>query len=223
MPGALANFLASTLHRLGVLRRVWVLGARVDLQFRDHLACQLVLWQHAANRVEDQVFWLTILAIAIAFQTQSGIAGVPGVVTNVHFSSGHCDFFGIGDDYKVAAISVRGVLGAMLAHQNDGDVTRQSSEHLVAGVDNMPALFDLARLGHVGTLHGHGNDSAVNVRYTVIARSATNGLTTRVGGQLFPDRHGLRHCDRIREASSSDGFRFLLADAAFDDSPDGRF
>lgn len=133
-----------------------MLGAGVDFQLFQHLASQLVLRQHPANRVVDQIFWLAFLAIAIAFQAKPWVAGVPGVVTNVHLAAGHRDFVSIGDNHEVAAINVRGVLGAVFAHQDDSDVACQSSEHLVTGVDNMPALFDLARFGHVGTLHGHG-------------------------------------------------------------------
>lgn len=140
------------------LCRVRVLGARVDLQFFDHLVRQFVLGQHAANGVVDQIFGFSLQTVAVAFQTQTRVAGVPRVVADVHFAARHRDLFGVGDDDKVAAIDVRRVLRAMLAHQNDRDVAGQTAQNFIRRVDDVPLLFDLARFGNKTGLSDHGND-----------------------------------------------------------------
>ncbi len=131
-------------RHLGRVRMIWT---RVNLQLLDDLISQLVLWQHAANRMVDQIFRLPLESVAVAFQTQARVAGVPGVVANVHFPARHRDLRGIGDDDEVATINVRGVLGTVLAHQNDGDVAGQPAQDFIGRVDDVPLLFDLAGLG----------------------------------------------------------------------------
>jgi len=121
--------------------------ARVDLQLLEHLAGQFVLWQHATHGVVDQVFGLSLLAIAIAFQTQAGITGVPRVMADVHFASRHRDLFGIHDDNKITTIDVRCVLRTVLAHQNDSDIACESTENFIACVNDEPLFFDLVRFG----------------------------------------------------------------------------
>lgn len=118
----LADFLADSRQRFRVLGGVRMIRPRVDLQLLDHLICQLVLGQHPANGMVNQIFWLSLLAITIAFKLQAWVPGVPRVVASVHFLAGHRDFFRVGDDDEIATINVRSVLRAVLAHQNDGDV-----------------------------------------------------------------------------------------------------
>ncbi len=122
-----------------------MIGARVDFQSFEHFAGQFVFWQHASNGVIDQVFGFSLLAIAVAFQPQSGVSGVPSVVPGVHFSSCHADFFRVHDHNKIATIDVRCVLRAMLTHQNNSDIACESTENFIAGINDEPLLFDLAR------------------------------------------------------------------------------
>ncbi len=152
------DFFAFPLQLLRLLGGVWMIGARVDLQFLNHLIGEFVLGQHATNRVIDQILWFAFLAIAIAFQPQPGVAGVPGVVPVIHLLARHADFFGVDDDHEITAIDVGCVLRAMLAHQDHGDVACQTAKDLVAGIDDVPLLFNLAWLGHEAWLSHHGID-----------------------------------------------------------------
>ena len=120
---ALVDLFAGSLQFAGLLGRVRMIWTGIELQLFQHRVSQLVLWQHATNRVIQQIFRLAVLAIRVAFQSQSGVPGVPGVVPHVHFSARHRDLVDVGDDHEVAAINMRRVLWPMLAHQNDGDVT----------------------------------------------------------------------------------------------------
>ena len=153
-----ADLLAGALQRLRLLRRVRVIGPGIDLQLLDHLVRQLILRQHSADRVIDQIFRFSLFAVAVAFESQPGIAGVPGVMAVIHLFARHRHLFGVDHDHKITAIDMRSVLWTVFAHQHHGDVTGQSAEHFVARVDDMPLLFDLARLGHEGWLSDHSTD-----------------------------------------------------------------
>ena len=132
-----------------------VIGTGVDLQLFEHVPSQFILWQHATDGVVDQVFGLAGLAVAIAFQPQTGVPGIPGVVPDVHFLARHGDLFGVQHDHEVATIDVRRVLGPVLAHQDDRDVAGQTPQDFVVSVDDKPIFFDFARLGDVSSLSNH--------------------------------------------------------------------
>jgi hypothetical protein len=63
---------------------------------------------------------------------------------------------GVHDDDIVAAIDVRGVVGAMLAAQAQRDEARQAADNDTLGVDDDPLLFDVRRLQRDGGLGIHG-------------------------------------------------------------------
>ena len=150
-----SDFLASSLQRLWILSDVRMLWTRVNLQLLHHVTSKLVLWHHASDRMEDQVFGLASQTIAVAFKTQTGITGVPGEVTNVHLLAGHRDFIRVDDDDEIAAINVGGVLRAMLAHQNHRNIAGQSTKNFVLSVDDQPLFFDFASFGDVRSLSNH--------------------------------------------------------------------
>ena len=133
-----------------------MIRTRVDLEFLDHLVCQFVLRQHPTDRVIDQIFRFSLFTIAIALKAKPWISGVLSVVAIIHLLAGHADFLRVHDDHKVTAINVRSVRRTMLAHQDDSDITCQSTEDLVGGVDDIPLLLDLAFLGHGCWLGHHG-------------------------------------------------------------------
>ena len=65
-------------------------------------------------------------------------------------AAGDAQLRSIDDDDVVAGVDVRGVLRLMLAAQARGDLHGEPPEHLVLGVDHVPALLDFARLGGIG-------------------------------------------------------------------------
>ena len=140
------------------MSRVRVIRPRVDLELLDHLISQLVFWQHPTHRVVDQILWLSLFSVAVALEAKPWISGVPSVVAIIHLLAGHPDFFCVHDDHEVTAIDMWRVRRTMLAHQDDSNITCQSTEDLVRGVDDIPLLLDLAFLGHGCWLGHHGID-----------------------------------------------------------------
>jgi len=155
------DLLANSLQFLRHLSDVGVLGTGINLQLVHHMTCQFVLWHHPTDGVENQVFGLACLTVGIAFQTQAGVAGVPGVVANVHFATRHADLFGVDDDDIIAAIDVRRVFRTVLAHQDHRDVAGQSAQNLIGGIDDKPVFFKFAGLGDVSSLSNHCLKTAV--------------------------------------------------------------
>ncbi len=135
-----------------------MLWTRVDLQFLDHLIRQLVLREHSADGVIDQIFGLSVATIGVAFESQTGVAGVPRVVPSIHFSARHRDFLSVDDDHEITTVGVGSVLRTVLTHQDDRDITGQSTQYFVGSVNDEPLLFDLARLGDECWLSNHGYD-----------------------------------------------------------------
>ena len=190
---------------------MWMIGARIDLQFLNHLIGKFVFGQHATNCVVDQILWFTLLAIAIAFQPKPRVPGVPGVVTVIHLPARHANFLGIDDDHEITAINMRCVLRAVLAHQDHCNIACQTAEDLVARVDDVPLLFNLAWLGHEAWLSHHGIDlwfvgfeiNKIGPRRTVGNREIYRGLLLRARPfEVNPRENGL--ISRFQSAAEGD-------------------
>ena len=85
------------------------------------------------------------------------IAWVAAVATKrlvIEFVAGHHDLRRIEDDDEVTTQDVRGVLGAMLAHENRGDLRGEATKDLALGIKEMPTGFDFTWFRVVG-LAGH--------------------------------------------------------------------
>ena len=80
---------------------------------------------------------------------KAGVVAVPVVVHGFHFPAGEFDILGVSDDHEVTGIDMRGVDRLVFAHQHDRDLGSQSTEHSVRGIDMIPLLGHLARLGYV--------------------------------------------------------------------------
>ena len=132
-----------------------MLGTRVNLQLLHHVSRELILWHHAADSMEDQVFGLASQSIAVAFETQARVTGVPSEVTNVHLLAGHRDLVSVDDDDEITTIDVWGVFRAVFAHQNHGDIAGQSTQNFVLSVDDQPLFLDFADFRDVGSLSNH--------------------------------------------------------------------
>ena len=63
--------------------------------------------------------------------------------------AGQFDFFGVDDDYIVAAVQVRDEIRLVLAAQNLGDFGGKSAQYDTAGINDIPFSFDVRWLGCV--------------------------------------------------------------------------
>jgi hypothetical protein len=75
------------------------------------------------------------------------VAGVPVGDLVVPLRPGQGDLAGVDDDDEVADVHVRGVLGLVLAAEQDRGLAGESAEHHIGGVDDVPGPGDLAGLG----------------------------------------------------------------------------
>ena len=75
---------------------------------------------------------------------------MPVVELLVELLAGDRDLLGVDDDHEVAGVHVRRVLRLALAAQRVRDARGETPERLAFGVDEIPALLDLAGLGIPG-------------------------------------------------------------------------
>ena len=91
---------------------------------------------------------IAIAKRAVAFQFHpAGVTAVAALHTLFGFATGERDLGGVGDDDIVAAVNVRCVLRAMLAHEDGGHLRGESAENLVLCVDMSPAGLDITGFG----------------------------------------------------------------------------
>jgi len=160
-----------------------MLRTSVNLQLCQHVASQFVLRHHPSDRMVDEILRLAGLAIGITLQSQPGVASVPSEVPDIHLPTGHPHLFGVDHHYVIAAIDMWGVFRTMLAHQHHRDVARQSSQHLVRSVDDIPILCDFAGLGDVSLLGNHSYERCL-------------GLSCSGAFRLAASNSGAKHQDR---------------------------
>lgn len=120
-----------------------------DFQVRQHLGSQLVLGQHAANGVFNDVFRMRRQAMFRLFRTLTGVTRKPSVFLLLPLFAGEFHLFAIEQHHTVARKDVRGVVRAMLAHQDHGEFTGESSDHLVGGVYDPPLVYNFARFVNI--------------------------------------------------------------------------
>jgi hypothetical protein len=83
-----------------------------------------------------------------SFRLEALVTGVPAVEFLLPLLAGELHLVGVDDDDEVAGVDMRGVGGAMLAHEDHGDLARQPPDPLVGRVDQPPALLDFTLLRH---------------------------------------------------------------------------
>ncbi len=133
-----------------------MLAATVDLELLDHGSSHSCLGKHASNSGFNDAFRMLFKLFAKASLLEAtGVTGVPHDHSLLGLSAGHDNTFGIRDNHEVAGVDMRGVLGAMLAHEYGRDLDGHSAEYLAIGIDVSPAFCDVAILGKGGlTRHG---------------------------------------------------------------------
>jgi len=146
-----------------------MLGADVNLQLREHGSAQFVFGKHAANGFGENQLGFLGLAVFSADRALARVAGVPGVFLLFPLLAGEADFFDVHYDDKIAGVDVRGIDGAVLAHQDRGNFARQSTNDFFASVDEQPFLLDGTGLGHVGFHLCASNLRAVPVHSNLMA------------------------------------------------------
>jgi len=132
-----------------------MLGAVVEVKGAHLLAPEGTARDHPLDRLLEHALGETTLqhlARGDLFQA-AGIAGVLVVDLLVELAAGELHLVGVDDDDMVAAIDVRGVARLVLAPQDVGDDRCDAPDDQAIGVDQVPFLFDLGRLGRFGRLH----------------------------------------------------------------------
>src|SRR5215208_1964017 len=141
------------LELLRVLGRVWMLGARVDLQLLELLAGEPGLRHHPVDGFAQDLGRLAREHLLVArLLHAAGIARVTPVdpLLGLPARDGHP--VGVYDDNEVAHVDVWRVVHLGLAAQDACDLRRQTPEVLALSVNDVPFSLDLKRPRHV-TLH----------------------------------------------------------------------
>ena len=135
---------------LGLLCGVRMFGSGVDFELGEHGATELVFGKHTADGFGENHLGLLRLAIFGRDGALACVAGVPSVFFLLPLLAREADFLDVDDDDIVACVDVGRVGGAMLAHEDGGNLARESTDDFFASVDEQPFLLDAAGLGHVG-------------------------------------------------------------------------
>src|SRR3954468_3479735 len=135
------------LEGLGLLRSVGVLGACVDLELGEHLPAEAVVRQHPLDGALDDAVGVRAQLVADVDRLEAArVTGVPVGDLVLALGAGQRDLARVDDDDEVADVDVRGVLGLVLAAEQDRGLAGESTEHHVGGVDDVPGPADLAGL-----------------------------------------------------------------------------
>ncbi len=170
------------LRRLRVLCLMRVVWSYTQFKLAEHFHTELILGQHAADGFFKNQFGLSFEAIGCGYRPQAGVTGVPGVFFLLPLSATKSNLFDIGDDHVVARVDVGRVGRAVLAHEDDGDLRRQTADDAIRRIDQMPLLLHFARLGHV-SFHISDSVAAAAAR---VDRSQRSLATLQIGRSSLP-------------------------------------
>src|SRR3954468_6166318 len=138
-------------HRLRLLRRVRMLGARVPLQLRELLTAEAVAGHHSLDREADDLLRPALEHVVERAGLQAARVARMAVVHLVRaLTPGDRDLLRVDDHHEVPGVDVRGVRGLALAAQGVGDLGRQTAEGLPLGVDDEPVALAVRGFGDVG-------------------------------------------------------------------------
>ena len=84
------------------------------------------------------------------FGQPARITAMTAVKLLLLFAAGEPHLFGIDDDHMIAGVQERRISRLMFAHQNQRSFTRDASQNLAIGIDNMPLAHDFALAGNRG-------------------------------------------------------------------------
>ena len=139
---------------LGLLSRVDVLSAAVDLQTGQRVLGDDVAGHHAADgQLHGQLGLVLHQQAVLGLVQAAGIAAVGAVELLLQLLAGEDGLLGVDDDDEIAAVGVGRILGLMLAAQQGGGGGSGLAEGLASRVQNVPLADDVALVGHKS---GHG-------------------------------------------------------------------
>ena len=134
-----------------LLGLVWMVGSGVDLELGEHLSTELALGQHPANLVLAHHLRPALQQRAVGLSLEPAwVTAVPHSGLLLGFATGEDDLLGVGDDHKIATVHMRGVLRAVLAHEDGGDPYGQPAENLTLSIHLPPHRGDVSSLGKIG-------------------------------------------------------------------------
>src|SRR5258708_29014903 len=128
-----------------------MLRTGVDMQLALDLAAELVVGDHADDRLLDDPIGVLVQQLADRAALQAG--GVPRVAVGqflVLLVAAQGNLFSVEDDDEVTAVGVRGECRLVLAAQQIGCRDGKATEHHVLGVDDVPRPRGVTRLRRVG-------------------------------------------------------------------------
>src|SRR6185312_4313293 len=163
-----------------LLRDVRMLGGGVHAELAaQHLAPERGLGQHAVDRLLDHALRVLGDHGAVGHELLvAHVARVAEVVLLISLAPGDLDLRGVDDDDIVARVHVRREHGLVLAADDPGDLGGEASEDHAVGIDDEPALLDVARRGGVRFHCGarRSGSCASPVRHATRVSAATEGI-----------------------------------------------
>ena len=127
------------------------------MELPQHLLPKFGLRQHALDSFDQNALWVLVQNVLVILLHQTTrVASVVGVSLFSSFVAGNRNSFAVDDYNRVAAKSVLGECWLVLAHQNHGNITGQSTKNFILGVGLKPARLDFGRL-KVGCFRSHQN------------------------------------------------------------------
>src|SRR5262245_29937770 len=127
--------------------------ARIDLELRDLAARKPVAREHSLHRLADDLGRAPLELLGERPRAKAArIARVAVVALLLELVAGDRDLLGVDDDDEVTGVDVRRVLRLALSPQGVRDARGKATQGLAVGIDDVPALLDLLRLGGV-SLH----------------------------------------------------------------------
>src|ERR1035441_3339598 len=121
-----------------------MLVAAIHLQLGSHCTPELALGKHALDSLFQDLFRLACQeARKGLFAQAAGETGVATVKFLLALETSQPHFFSINDDYVIAHIDVRNVLGIQLAAQHTGRLGSQPAQRLAAGIYHKPFAVNI--------------------------------------------------------------------------------
>ena len=126
-----------------------MLTAAINLQAGQRILADDVLGQHTADsQLHGQLGALAHQGAVLDFLQAADPAGVVAIVLLIQLLAGQNGLLSVDDDHAVAAVSVGGELGLMLAAQQGSGGGSGLAQGLVRSVQDIPLTLDVTLVGH---------------------------------------------------------------------------
>ena len=136
---------------LRLLCSVWVRSAFVNEELLVHSATKAVLRQHALDSALDGYIRTTGDEFLGCFcLLASGIAGVSQILLVFHLVASELNSTRVDNDYIIAAVEVRSIVGLVLATQDVSNLGSHPAHGLVGSVYHIPVTLNDLLVGALG-------------------------------------------------------------------------